>query len=193
MSNTRPGLTALLNRWCAGDSAVADELWRALATELRKVASSQLPRGHAGATVTPTVLVNDLYVRLQAMTGLQFESRARFFSLAARVCRGFVVDYARTRARRPEGQPRIAIETALLPHLNPPLLDALIADQLLSRLGQFDSRAERILELRFFGGLTREAIAEVLGVSVATVKRDEKAGLAWMAMEARGSVRDGRE
>jgi RNA polymerase sigma factor (TIGR02999 family) len=140
-------------------------------------------------TLQPTALVNELFVRLLRGQPVAFESRAHFFATASQVMRRILVDHARQRAagKRPPGERRAPLHEALIsPGL--PLELVLVLDDALTRLADFDPRHARLVEMRYFGGLTEMEIASAMGVSVRTVRRDWKAARAWLLGEMSGPV-----
>ena len=154
--------------------------------ELRRLARSHLRRERDGHTLQPTALVNELYLRLAGQEGLQWESRVHFFAFASGLMRGILVDHYRARqtAKRGGGTLMLSLDEAIaIPERRD--LDLLAIDDALTALASLDPRQCRIVELRFFGGLTLEEIAETLGLSVATIRREWAAARAWLAREIR--------
>lgn len=154
--------------------------------ELRQLARSHLRRERDGHTLQPTALVNELYLRLAGQEGMQWESRVQFFAFASGLMRGILVDHYRARqtAKRGGGTSMISLDEAIAVTERRDI-DLLAVDDALTALASLDSRQCRIVELRFFGGLTLEEIAQALGLSVATVRREWAAARSWLAREIR--------
>jgi RNA polymerase sigma factor (TIGR02999 family) len=183
-------ITALLSAWRAGDAAAFDELIAAVYPLLKRLARKQLGRLRPGETLGTTGVVHEAYLRLaQSQTG--FEDRRHFFAVAARAMRQLTVDHARARARTKRGGGRqpVSLDDREIPvHQEAEWILAI--HQALRGLEALDPRQAQVVELRFFGGLTAEEIAETVGISVATVERDWTRARAWLrkALEsARGS------
>jgi RNA polymerase sigma factor (TIGR02999 family) len=180
-------ITELLRRHGAGHSETADELFPALYGELRRIAAACARRERADHTLQATAIVHEAYVRLVEQPGIAWQSRQHFLGLAARVMRRVLVDYARERgrAKRGGGADRVELAEALsLGSGGDPDLVAL--DDALRGLGAVDERLVRVVELRFFAGLTLEETARHLGVSPMTVTRDWRRAKAWLYEELHG-------
>jgi RNA polymerase sigma factor (TIGR02999 family) len=184
-------VTQLLSRWQGGDRAALDALAPIVHDELRQIAEGYLRRERSGHTLQPTALVNEAWLRLVRQEQPQFESRKRFFALAAQVMRHILVDYARAARTDKRGagmrvtlqEPMAAVEVEF---------DRLLAlDQALSQLAGVSPRQAQIIEMRYFGGLNGEEMAELLGVSAATVSREQMAAEAWLG-RAISSSRDAK-
>ncbi len=177
-------VTQLLIAWNGGEVGARDQLLRAVYEELRRIASGQLVGEKPGHTLQATALVNEAYLRLVDQTRVHWRNRAHFFGIAAQLMRRILVDYARRRqaAKRGGGVTIVEFEDSLTPRSRRSV-DLVVLDDILTRLEEFDSRAVRLVELRYFGGLTIEETAEVLGVSPATVKREWATARAWMHRE----------
>jgi RNA polymerase sigma-70 factor, ECF subfamily len=142
--------------------------------ELRRLANSYLSRERANHTLQPTALVHEAYLRLFGQIEIEWQNRAHFFGMAARVMREILIEYARARNRQKRGgefKTQIALDEAVL-FTDKKELDVLAVDEALSKLEKLDEKQARIVEMKFFGGLTVEEIAEVLDISTATVKRE---------------------
>jgi RNA polymerase sigma-70 factor (ECF subfamily) len=180
-----PSITELLLDWRSGNRASLDELTRRVYPELHELARTYLNRGPHNQTLQPTALINELYLRLiRQSPPIQWQNRAHFFGIAARLMRIILVDYARTRSARKRGggSPCLPLdETAALSPDHPPGI--LEIDEALRRLADMDERKAGVIELRYFGGMTREEIASALGLTVATVKRDLRLAEAWLRRE----------
>jgi len=180
-------ITELLRRWSAGQAGAADALFPALYGELRRIAAACARRERADHTLQATAIVHEAYVRLAEQPGIAWESREHFLGLAARVMRRVLVDYARERGRAKRGGRAEKVELAeagALAQGGEPDLIAL--DDALGALGAVDERLVRIVELRFFAGLTLDETARHLGVSAMTVSRDWRRAKAWLYEELHG-------
>lgn len=180
---TRAGteVTRLLEAWQLGDAGALDALTRLVFDDLRKLAAYYLRRERPGHTLQPTALVNEAYLRLAGIENKDWKSRAHFFAVAAHVMRQLLMEYARSRGaqKRGGGQARVEWNEALVIG-DQPDEELLCLEDALTALEARDQRAGRTVELRYFGGLEVAEIAEVTGVSVATVGRDLRVGLAWL-------------
>ena len=179
------GVTRLLLEWGAGDRAALDELVPLVFDELRRLAHSYLRRERADHTLQPTALVNEAYLRLVNQEGVRWQSRAHFFGIAANLMRQILVDHARRRAAEKRGGAdlqRLSLTQAERVAEGAGV-DVLALNEALDRLSAFDPQQARIVELKFFAGLTIEETAEVLNVSHATVERDWKLARAWLKRE----------
>ncbi len=179
----RPGrdLTQLLRDWNAGDREALDRLIPLVYDELRRLARRELRRERVDHTVQPTALVNELYLRLLQQRDATWQNRAQFFAIAAQLMRRVLVDHARARvaAKRGGGAPRVSLDAALeLPAGGG--VDLLALDRELTRLAELDPDQARIVELRFFSGLTIEETAAAVGRSPRTVKREWRLARAWL-------------
>jgi RNA polymerase sigma factor (TIGR02999 family) len=177
-----PSITQLLIDWSHGDRVALDQLTPRVYPELHALARAYLNRERRNQTLQPTALINELYLRLiDQPQRIHWESRSHFFGIAARLMRRILVDYARAhRAIKRGGNATVLTleETAAIsPNRAPDILEV---DQALSRLADVDERKARVIELHYFGGMTREEIAHVTGLTVATVKRDLYLGEAWL-------------
>ena len=184
-----PKLTRLLEAWRQGDSKAADELVPLVYAELRRIAAAKLRSERDGHTLQPTALVNEAWLRLMQQHGSGWENRAQFFAIAAQAMRRILVDHARKRhaAKRGDGEAPVDFED--VSHVLSVVLpdDRLLAlDDALQALATLDARQARIIELRFFGGMSVEETASVVGVSPTTVKREWATGRAWLFREMEG-------
>lgn len=177
-------VTQLLLAWNSGEVGARDQLLRVVYEELRRIASGQLVGEKPGHTLQATALVNEAYLRLVDQTRVHWRNRAHFFGIAAQLMRRILVDYARRRkaAKRGGGATVVEFQDSLTPRAERSV-DLVVLDDILTRLEEFDARAVRLVELRYFGGLTIEETAEVLEVSPATVKREWATARAWMHRE----------
>lgn len=184
MDNTPDGrnLTQWLVAWRQGDHHARDQLFAVVYPELRQIATRFLQQERRDHTLEPVALVNEAALRLLGGEPIHFADRTHFFALAAQMMRRVLVDHARARvaAKRGGVQQRVNLSSIDGWGTTPQSEDVLILEEALSRLEQADPRAARVVELRFFGGLREQEVADVLGVSVITVKRDWKVARAWL-------------
>jgi RNA polymerase sigma factor (TIGR02999 family) len=177
-----PSITQLLVEWNQGSRAALDELTPHVYRELHMLARKYLRRGRPNQTLQPTALINEAYLRLiDQSQPVHFENRSHFFGIAARLMRIVLVDYARAHYAAKRGGTAVTLmleETAALTPRGAP--DVLKLDDALRQLADFDKRKANVIELRFFGGLTRDEIAATLGLTIATVKRDLRLAEAWL-------------
>jgi RNA polymerase sigma factor (TIGR02999 family) len=177
-------ITGLLIAWSNGDDAALEQLMPLVYEELHRLAHSYMRGERPGHTLQTTALVNEAYLRLAGYRGVRRQERAQFFALAAQLMRRILVDHARTRERQKRGgrAARLQLDEAAV--LSPERSGELLAlDEALSRLAEIDPRKSRVVEMRFFGGLRNEEIAEALKVSVKTVTRDWQVAEAWLRRE----------
>ena len=188
MSSPSADVTELLSAWRRGDQGALEQLIPLVYAELRSLAARYMRREKAGHTLQTTALVHEAYLRLAKDQDRTWENRTHFFAVAAQVMRNLLVDHARASAcvKRGGGQPDLVLDVVPdLGQVDPEVLLAL--DVALQRLQEMDPRAARIVELRYFVGLTVEEVAEVIGASEKTVKRDWAAAKAWLQSELKGS------
>jgi RNA polymerase sigma factor (TIGR02999 family) len=173
-------VTALLHAWSGGDAHARDELLTLIYGELRRRAAAHFRRERRGHSLQPTALVHEAYLRLIGQQ-VTWKNRAHFFGLASEMMRRILVDHARARKRnkRAGGWTRVELDEAVA-MAEERDLDLVALDRALQELSALDPRHGRMVELRFFGGLTLEEAAEVLGASSATVKRDWALARAWL-------------
>ena len=187
-------ITQLLIDWNNGNRAALDELTRHVHRELHDLARSYLSRERPNHTLQPTALINEAYLRLiDQAHPVQWENRSHFFGIAARIMRIVLVDHARGRGAVKRGRDWVAVsleETAVFSPIHQ-ALDILEVDNALSRLAQVDERKARTIELRYFGGMTRDEIAQASGLTVSTVKRDLRLAEAWLRRDLAGRVQTG--
>ena len=179
-------VTRLLHEWSDGRQAAFDELYPLLYNELRQLAKRQLRGERGGHTLQATALVNEAYLKLAHRPGIKCENRAHFFGVAARAMRCLLVDHARSRGAAKRGGRAASIQIEVAGLTVAPDIDLVALDEALTRLGRTDPRQGRLVELRFFGGLTIQEAAQVLGVSPATVSREWITAKAWLYAEIRG-------
>jgi RNA polymerase sigma factor (TIGR02999 family) len=176
-------VSQLLADWAAQDPTALDRLVPIVYDELRRLAHYHMHGERDGHTLQTTALVNEVYVRLAGIKGLQWRDRAHFFAMAGTLMRRVLVDYARRQKRDKRGG-GVAV-TSLDGHAvtSAPSVDIVALDEALQSLGTVDPQQCRVVELRFFGGLSIEETAEALGISPATVKRDWTTAKAWLHQE----------
>lgn len=176
------GVTQLLRQAQGGDHAALDELLPLVYAELRRLAAGKLSHERADHTLQATALVHEAYLRLVEQHSVDWRNRAHFFALAAEMMRRILVNHAQQHHAQKRGghDTRLALDEAVSFSREERPVDWLVLDEALSRLTTFDARQGRIVELRFFGGLTVEEVAEVLGVSEITVKREWRLAKAWL-------------
>ena len=179
--------TRIVNALAAGDHHAADELMPLVYDEFRQLAGDYLRQETRAHTLQPTALVHEAYMRLIDQTRVNWQGRTHFFAVGAQAMRRILVDHARGkgRAKRGGGWQRIALDETLMVSSHNDA-DVLAVDEAIDRLAKLDPRQARIVELRFFGGLTVEEVAEVLGVSKRTVENDWKIVRAWLRRELAG-------
>jgi RNA polymerase sigma-70 factor, ECF subfamily len=185
-------ITRLLKAWGGGDAAALERLTPAVYQELRRRARGYMRHQAPGNTLQTTALVNEAYLHLVDAAGVDWQDRAHFFAVCARIMRGILVDAARARgsAKRGGGTPRVNLDD--VPNLTSQRDREIVAiDDALKLLAEMDPRKARVIELRFFGGLSVEETAEVLKLSPQSVMRDWKLAKAWLAREMSGSAPSG--
>jgi RNA polymerase sigma factor (TIGR02999 family) len=175
-------ITALLKDWSGGDRAALEKLMPAVYEELRRLAAAHLRSERPDHTLQPTALVHEAYLRLADQRSVEWANRAHFFSIAARIMRRILVDHARRRRalKRDGAALRLTLAEAPSEDRGPELL---ALDSALTSLESLDPRQAKIVELRFFGGLSVEETAEAAGISTATVKREWRTARAWLRRE----------
>jgi RNA polymerase sigma factor (TIGR02999 family) len=189
MANGEENITELLAGYGCGDKEALDKLMPAVYDELRRQAARYLRRERAGHTLQTTALIHEAYVRLVDQRNVQWQNRAHFFGIAARMMRRILVDHARAKKRAKRGGSDVKISLADANILAKEQdLDVVALDEALTRLAEIDEQQSRVVELRFFSGLTVEETAEVMGISPATVKRDWSMAKAWLHRELSGEA-----
>jgi len=189
MAGERGEITRILGELQAGDAEAADRLLPLVYDELRALAGSHMARRQAGHTLQPTALVHEAYLRLAGSEGDPWESRAHFMAVASRAMRQILINHARDKAAAKRGgdRERVTLDEAVAVS-DVRVLDVLALDLALSKLAGLNERQARIVELRFFGGLTIAEAAHVLGVGTTTVEDDWRMAKAWLSRE----LKDGR-
>ena len=174
-------VSGLLQAWGRGDVGARDDLIPLVYAELRRQAAAWLRRERPEHTLQPTALVHEAYVRLMGQERVAWQNRAQFFGIAAQMMRRILVDHARARAaaKRPYGALRVAVseDHAVSAHIE---CELILLDHALGELAALDARQARILELRYFGGLSDKEIAAALDVSRSTITRECQSGRAWL-------------
>lgn len=191
MSASPDDLTGLLQQWSRGSRESEEQLFALVYRDLKRMAARRLSAERAGHTLQPTALVNEAYLRLAAQNNARWRNRGHFFAMAAGMMRRILVDHARARHRHKRGGGAITIS------LDPRLglhaetdLDVLAVDEALDRLGRIDAPKARVVELRFFGGLSIPETARALDCSTATIDRHWAAAKAWLFRELRSERTD---
>jgi RNA polymerase sigma factor (TIGR02999 family) len=188
---TSEDLTQLLLAWKAGDPSALDHLLPLVEEELRRLAHRYMRREGPGHTLQTSALVNEAYLRLIDQKRVHWQNRAHFFGIAAQMMRRILLDHARSQAREKRGGGAQAVsldEAAIVSDAQAGELIAL--DDALRALAQIDPRKARLVELRFFGGLSHEEIAEVLEMSLRTVEREWRKARAWLHRAISGEEAD---
>ena len=184
-------INRLLAEWGHGDQDARDALIPLIYNELRRIARRHLWRERPDHTLQSAALVNEAYLRLIRQEPPEWQNRAHFFGVAAQLMRHILVDHARNRlaAKRGAGAPRLSLNPEIaLPQK--PEVDLVALDSALNKLATLDPQLSRLIELRFFGGLSIEETAVVLGVSPATVKREWATARAWLQRELKKDARE---
>lgn len=177
-------VTQILHDWSGGDRQAPERLMPIVYDELRRLARSFLAKERGAHTLQPTALVHEAYLRLVDQTRVNWQNRAHFYGIASSMMRRVLIDHARAHAADKRGGDaiRLSLDDVQVP-LEQRAASLLALDEALERLSQMDERKGRIVELRFFGGLSEEEIAEVLGISTRTVLRDWKTARLWLYRE----------
>ena len=185
MTNASEDVTRLLVQWSGGDREALDRLVPFIYGELHRIAERQFRRERVDNTLQPTALVNELYLRLIKQSGVNWKNRSQFFGIAAKIMRQVLVDRARERNATKRGSGNYKLDLTDVGDIpeKTETLELLALDQALERLASFDEQQTRIVEMRFFGGLSIEETAEAMGISRATVKRDWALAKAWLFLE----------
>jgi RNA polymerase sigma factor (TIGR02999 family) len=184
------GITDLLLRWSKGDGNALDQLMPVVYAECRRIASQQIRDENRDHTLDPTGLVHELYLRLVDQRRATWENRAQFFGIAAQLMRRILVDHARSRRATKRGGSAllVSIDAAAETPNDSLAEDVLAIDEALDRLGAVDAEQVRIIELRFFAGLTVEETAQIVGRSPRTVKREWRVAKAWLYRELHSAL-----
>lgn len=177
-------VTQILHDWRDGDRNAPERLMPLVYDEMRRLARIYLAREGGGHTLQPTALVNEAYLRLVDQTRVNWQNRSHFYSIASSMMRRVLIDHARAHAtnKRGGGAIRLSIDDVQIP-IEQRAASLVALDEVLERLAQMDERKSKIVEMRFFGGMSDEEIADVLGISVRTVLRDWKTARLWLYRE----------
>jgi len=186
--NSNERITNLLIDWSKGDRSALDQLLPVIYSELRRIAASRLKFERKDHTLQPTALVHEAYLRMINQREVNWKNRAQFFALASEMMRRILVNHARDRAAAKRGgiHPQRVTLSALDSPDQQNNVDVVALDQALNKLSVKDDRKSRIVELKFFGGLTTDEIAEILHISTATVEREWTISRAWLYREIAG-------
>jgi RNA polymerase sigma-70 factor, ECF subfamily len=183
-SDSKQRVTELLEQWSQGDDAALAELTPLVYEELRRLAHRQMGGERPDHTLQTTALVNEAYLRLADQTNPPWQNRAHFFAVAARAMRQILVSYARAQRSEKRGGGALKMELDEAAIVSPEQSKAIVdLHEALERLGTLDSRKARVVELKYFGGLNHDEIAEVMKVSTVTVRRDWVFAKAWLYEE----------
>jgi len=182
-SRSAGNVTNLLLEWGSGDTSAIERRTPIIYEDLLRLARARLSRENRACTLQPTALVHECYLRLADQSRLQLQNRAHFYAVAANTMRRVLIDHARRRKSEKRGRGvKITLQTGMdIAKERAP--DLLVLDEALQRLTELDERKSRVIELKFFGGMTTEEIGFVLGISVATVGRELRLGQAWLRRE----------
>ncbi|HKA02572.1 MAG TPA: sigma-70 family RNA polymerase sigma factor [Candidatus Solibacter sp.] len=188
-----PDVTQLLVNWSRGDQAALDQLMPLVYGELRRLAAAYLRRERSNHTLQSTALVHEAFLRMVNQQDVQWKNRAHFYGIAAQMIRRILVDYARSQhaEKRGAGAVKLELDEAMAVAQTNSEVDLLSLSDSLDRLAQLDERQSRVVELRFFAGLSIEETAEVLHLSPASIKREWQTARAWLFRDmstARGGV-----
>ena len=183
----RSQITQMLLDWGGGDQAALERLTPLVYAELHRLARRHMNREGGGHTLQTSALVNEAFIRLVDQRGVKWNNRAHFFAIAAQMMRRILVDYARSHlyAKRGAGAVHVSLDHARLVS-NEPTAEVAVLDEALAKLESIDPRQARVVELRFFGGLTIKETAEVMSISVDMVKREWNTAKAWLYREMSG-------
>src|SRR5215203_4833074 len=178
------GITQLLERWSQGDEEALDQLMPLVYDELHRLARAYLRRERHEHTLQPTALVNEAYLKLVRQRNMPWQNRAQFFGIAAQLMRRILVDHARANYAEKRGGHRVNVSLKNIYAVNTQdEADVLAVHEVLNRLAEIDPDQSRIVELRFFGGLTIEETSEVMRISHSTVEREWRTAKAWLKRE----------
>jgi len=173
-------ITGLLVDWGNGDQAALDELIPLVYDELRRLAARYMRRENQGHTLQTSALINEAYLRLVDQENVQLQNRAQFFGFAAQLMRHILVDHARSRSRIKRGGGVQVVSLAEQAVMSNDVAEVIALDDALKNLAEMDPRKAQIVEMKFFGGLTNDEVAEVLKVTTRTVEREWRKAKAWL-------------
>jgi RNA polymerase sigma factor (TIGR02999 family) len=186
-----PAVTRLLQAWGEGDESALERLLPLVEGELRRLARAYMARERGGHTLQPTALVNEAFLRLIDARHVRWQDRAHFVGIAARLMRRVLVDHARSRGYQKRGGGAVRVTFVEAPaEASVPAVDLVALDRALEGLALADPRKARVIELRFFGGLSVEETAEALHLSTDTIKRDWRLGKLWLLHALEGDPVD---
>jgi RNA polymerase sigma factor (TIGR02999 family) len=181
-------VTQLLKAWCQGDASALEQLAPVVEAELRRIARRHLSREEPGHTLQPTALINEVYLRLIEWKNVDWQNRAHFYAVTAKMMRRVLVSQAVARCRQKRGGSVVLVSLAEADNASDRTTGLAALDEALAALAELDPRKSQLVELRFFGGLTAEETAEVLGVSLRTVHREWDLARAWLFRELGGAI-----
>lgn len=182
MVSENQNVTELLKKWSGGDAAALEELTPLIYAELHRLAKSYMRRERDGHTLQTTALVNEAYLRLIDWKAVKWENRAHFFGVSANLMRKILVDFARRRPKSKDGKmQQVSLDEAF--KITARSADLVALDEALNKLAEWDERKAKIVEMKFFGGLSVEETAEVLKISGVTVMREWSRAKAWLYRE----------
>jgi RNA polymerase sigma factor (TIGR02999 family) len=191
VNSADPEITEYLRAWEKGDDRALEQLLPMVYAELRAIAANHLGSERSGHTLQPTALANEAYLRLQGLKNVPWHDRTHFFAMASRIMRRVLVDHARARSAQKRGAdaPRVELTEGLNDALQPAMdaVELIDLDRALDQLAEAEPRLARLVEVRFFGGLTIEEAAGVLGCSPRTAKRDWAFARAWLLRRLGGA------
>jgi len=180
-------VTQLLISWGRGDSVALEKLIPLVEDELHRLALRYMQQEDPGNSLQPTALINEAYLRLIDWRNVEWRNRAHFFAVASKMMRRILVDHARRRKSRKKGGAAMRVSLTSLALAEDRTTDLVLLDQALLKLASFDERKSRLVELRFFGGLSEEETAEILQTSLRTVQREWNLARSWLFRELRGA------
>ncbi|MGA2851210.1 MAG: sigma-70 family RNA polymerase sigma factor [Terracidiphilus sp.] len=185
-------ITQLLRAWQGGDDAALQQLTPVVYEQLHRMARHYMARERDGHTLQTTALINEVYLRLVNVKEVQWHDRAHFFAISAQLMRRILTDFARSHGyqKRGSGVQHVPLDESCLASADPGV-DLVALDHALTRLGQTDTRKSKVVELRFFGGMTVDETAEALHISAETVMRDWTVARAWLLRELDGGASHG--
>jgi RNA polymerase sigma factor (TIGR02999 family) len=187
--NSRPAqITQLLLAWRNGESKALDELLPHVQNELHRIARAFMRGQRPGHTLQPTALVNEAFLRLVDSDMVNWQDRSHFFAVSAQLMRRVLVDIARRKNSAKRGGDRVQVTLTDGAKISDPTTDVVGLDEALQRLAAFSPRQSQIVELRYFGGLTEEQVAETLDLSIRTIRRDWSLARAWLFRELRSNI-----
>ena len=181
MTSSSSSVSQLLQAWSRGDEAALEQLTPLVYDELHRLARRYMRREGPGHTLQTSALVNEAYLRLIDQRNVSWQNRSHFFGIASQLMRRLLVDHARSNARQKRGgnAPKHSLDAAAV--LNKEhVVDLLVIDEALTKLAELDSQKSRIVEMKFFGGLTNDEVAECLHVSSRTIEREWRKSKAWL-------------